>query len=219
MTKAKIDARPVLHIPYIKIDLWLVDFSGAPFVPLQPVCDVLGLNFRKQVDRLRNSKKPYGIKSVAATEGEKLLHLSAIPLENLSAFLFTLKPNIPNLVILRNFQRTVARSLTFFWSRYQREYCMPKTVAIELAMQAKLAQSKGELDPPHLSAAPTPTPARCERVTPEVVAKIKEMKDGGMNVTAISKKIGCSRSTASLILSGKYKTIASGTLPLSATHH
>lgn len=206
MTKPKNDPRPILHIPFVKHDLWLVDFRGAPFVPLQPVCDALGLNYRGQVSRLRRSKKPYGIKSVATTEGDQQLHLEAIPLENLSAFLFTLKPNIPNLVILRSFQRTVARSLIFFWSRCQREYCMPKTVAAELATLSRLSQIKEE------SPCQPPEPTKCERVTPAIVEKIKALKTGGMNIGSIAKRIGCSRTTASLILAGKYKTVASGTL-------
>lgn len=197
MANLKIEARPALHIPFVKYDLWLVDYRGAPFVPLQPVCDVLGLNCRKQVNRLLHAKSPYRIKSVVATEDGKLTHLEAIPLENLSAFLFTLKPNIPNLIMLRNVQRSAARQLTFFWSKYQREYCMPQTIAADLASLARLMQIKQS---------PQPTPK--DKITPAMILQIKEIKNTGISITQVAKQTGYSRTTISLILSGKYKTKA-----------
>lgn len=203
-------AKPLLHYPYVKHDLWLADFRGAPFVPLKPVCDALGLNFKGQVSRLRRSKKPYGIKLVSATEDEKTLHLEAIPLENLSAFLFTLRsPSTPHLMILRSFERQVAKLLIFFWSRYQRDYVSPKAVAAELATLARITQIKDE---PTYQQDATPTSIKCERVTPGVVEKIKKMKSDGANINTIAKLVGISRTTASQILSGKYKTVASGTV-------
>lgn len=208
--KIQPEAKPLLHYPYVKHDLWLVDFRGAPFVPLKPVCDALGLNFKGQVSRLRRSKKPYGLKSVTATEDGKMLHLEAIPLENLTAFLFTLRsPSSPHLMILRSFERQIAKLLIFFWSRYQRDYVSPKAVAAELATLARLTQIKDEPSYPQDTA---PQPTKCERVTPDVVEKIKKLKLDGMNISTIAKFIGCSRTTASQILSGKYKTVASGTI-------
>jgi len=197
------EAKPVLHVPFVKYDIWLVDFRGAPFVPLRPICDVLGLNFNRQVSRLRHSKEPYGIRSVAATEEGKIMHLDAIPLENLSAFLFTLK-SVLHLVFLRNFKKSAARSLVFFWSRYQREYVSPKTVAAELATITRLLQIQNGTQP----ASPVKKPPQ---ITPDTVVKIKAAKASGKNITQVARQMGLSRTAVSLILSEKYKTKASGT--------
>lgn len=197
--KAKPDARPVLHIPFIKYDLWLVDLWAAPFVPLKPVCDALGLNLKNQVSRLRRSKKPYGLKSVAATEGGELLHLEAIPLENLSAFLFTLRISTPNLMLL--LKQQAPKALIFFWSRYQRDYVSPKAVAADLDTLARMSRSQDQEVPVE----------RRARITPDVISRIKTMGNSGVTISHIARQLRYSRTTVSLILSDKYKTESSGT--------
>ena len=168
------EARPVLHIPLAQYDLWLVDCWSAPFVPLKPVCDALGLNLKGQIARLRRSKRLYNLKSVAATEDGKTLHLEAVPLENLSAFIFTLRTFAPHSMLMRSFEQDVARAMIFFWSRYQRDYVSPKTLAADLSALAR-----------RLRFQETPAAQRARIITPQLVAKIKEMKASGIPVSQI----------------------------------
>lgn len=81
-------------VPFHSAELLLVDYGGDPFVPMRPVVDGIGLNWKSQRAKLRSNRYAPSVMDITmiAADG-RYREMSCLPLRKLPGWLMTLSPN------------------------------------------------------------------------------------------------------------------------------
>nr|WP_276319145.1 phage antirepressor N-terminal domain-containing protein [Chromohalobacter salexigens] len=82
-----------MPVPFHGSTLYVLDHDGEPVVPMKPVVEGMGMDWRTQATKLRNNSERWGV-VVSTTPSEGGSQKSAcVPLRKLPGWLMTLQPN------------------------------------------------------------------------------------------------------------------------------
>lgn len=133
------NSKPIIPgtVTFHGADLLLVDYGGDPFVPMRPVVDGIGLNWKSQRAKLRSSRFKTAIVDLTLLdEYGRWREMPCLPLRKLPGWLMTLSPHKVRQDIrdkVMTYRRECDDALWLHWFRQQK------------------SETRGELAEPSLS--------------------------------------------------------------------
>lgn len=105
----------LITIPFYDQPLNLIDSDGRPFVPMRPIVECMGLNWKSQQAKLQNRfSSTVAIIATVAQDGKER-EMLCLPLEKLTAWLLTINPRKVKAEIRPTIERYQAESEAALW--------------------------------------------------------------------------------------------------------
>lgn len=105
----------LITIPFYDQPLNLIDSDGKPFVPMRPIVEGMGLNWKSQQAKLQNRfSSTVAIIATVAQDGKER-EMLCLPLEKLTAWLLTINPRKVKAEIRPTIERYQAESEAALW--------------------------------------------------------------------------------------------------------
>ncbi|PJO77027.1 antirepressor protein Ant domain protein [Neisseria brasiliensis] len=105
----------LITIPFYDQPLNLIDSDGKPFVPMRPIVECMGLNWKSQQAKLQNRfSSTVAIIATVAQDGKER-EMLCLPLEKLTAWLLTINPRKVKAEIRPTIERYQAESEAALW--------------------------------------------------------------------------------------------------------
>lgn len=85
----------LLPVPFHSDTLYLIDHDGEPYVPLKPICDNLGIDWKTQYRKImadQNRWSVMGIKTTSESDGKRY-EMVCIHLRKFFAWLTSIEPS------------------------------------------------------------------------------------------------------------------------------
>lgn len=163
--------------------------EGRPFIAVNPLCDNMGIDALSQVRRLERHAANGRLDTATITMADKTY--LAIPLEELSWFLRTLRPQSSDVQErLALYRAHLTWALLWHWFQFAREYSPAKDFTGR--MQSAI---------PAARAAP---PIPKAKISLEDVDEMRLLKSQGIPQAEIARRLKCSPATVCQCLQGKY---------------
>ncbi|MCE0934771.1 phage antirepressor N-terminal domain-containing protein [Pseudomonas monteilii] len=83
----------LMTVPFHGIDLYLVEHEGQPFVPMRPMVEGIGLDWKSQHAKLSSNQRRWGMVNITTPSAGGMQESSCIPLRKLPGWLSRLEPN------------------------------------------------------------------------------------------------------------------------------
>lgn len=179
----------VVKVPFSGCSISLAFDRGFPFVPIAPVCSALGIDLTGQLCRIRRRIERSALPAISIP-GEGW----SVPLEDLSWFLRTLRPNLANQQALQNFRDNLPRFLITAVVELQGRYLVPRADR-EFRYSLPNVYGARVFDRP---------PKRTGRYTTADAQSMKALRQEGYSLSQIAQRYRCSPTAVSLITNDKY---------------
>ncbi|MBF0546206.1 MAG: hypothetical protein HQM08_17315 [Candidatus Riflebacteria bacterium] len=100
--------------------LFIADHNGEPFTPLKPICEALGLSWKRQLEKLSSDRERRGVHLMYTTSPSGIQKTLCISVRKLPAFLYSInvlkiKPEFR--AKLERYQTECDDALWNFWSK------------------------------------------------------------------------------------------------------
>lgn len=81
-------------VPFHQDTIFIIDHEGEPFVPVRPICDNMGIDWKSQYTKLTDERKRWncGVIPTVATDG-KQREMVCLPLTKLNGWLMGISPS------------------------------------------------------------------------------------------------------------------------------
>ncbi len=182
-------------IPFDGDTIFLFDHNGEPYVPVRPICENIGVDWKRQREKIQAEKERFnwGLMPSVAQDGKER-EMVCLPLRKIAAWLFTISPskvapNIKNKLI--RYQNDCDEVLWNYWTKgvgltnrkLVNKILVDKDEFIEL-QDISLRWHRRQLNP---AGGP---------IRPEEAKRLKADILNGMTTTEVARKHG--RSTAAV---------------------
>lgn len=81
-----------MPVPFHGSTLYVIDHQGEPFVPMKPVVEGMGLQWRAQAHKLRSNPQRWGVSVIDTPSNGGQQSTTCLPLRKLPGWLMTLQP-------------------------------------------------------------------------------------------------------------------------------
>jgi len=178
-----------LKAPFGKDIILIKVVESRPFIPINSLCVNLGIEPATQERRVAYHAGVNDLEAITVMVGMK--PRLAIPLEDLSWFLRTIRPH-DHMVIekVKAYRKSAVLALFWYWFSNADQFTSKRKLLAKMNEAIKVDAS-------------TP-PKQVSKLSLEDAEEMLRLADLGLSQGAIADKIGCSRTTVSLILNGKY---------------
>ncbi|PNH99618.1 phage antirepressor N-terminal domain-containing protein [Vibrio diazotrophicus] len=82
-----------ISVPFHGSNLFVVRYNNEPYIPMKPVVEGIGLDWRTQARKLRSSSERWGVVMMTTPSTDPYNSVTCIPLRKLFGWLQTLQPN------------------------------------------------------------------------------------------------------------------------------
>ncbi|MCU7645672.1 phage antirepressor N-terminal domain-containing protein [Pseudomonas piscis] len=83
----------LMTVPFHGVQLYLVEHDGQPFVPMRPMVEGIGLDWKSQHVKLSSNQRRWGMVNITTPSAGGMQESSCIPLRKLPGWLSRLEPN------------------------------------------------------------------------------------------------------------------------------
>ncbi len=83
----------LMTVPFHGVNLYLVDHEGQPYVPMRPLVEGIGLDWKSQHVKLSANERRWGMVNITTPSAGGIQESSCIPLRKLPGWLSRLEPN------------------------------------------------------------------------------------------------------------------------------
>lgn len=83
----------LMTVPFHGVQLYLVEHDGQPYVPMRPMVEGIGLDWKSQHAKLSANQRRWGMVNITTPSAGGLQESSCIPLRKLPGWLSRLEPN------------------------------------------------------------------------------------------------------------------------------
>lgn len=174
----------LMRIPFNGVIIEVIEHDNRPVIPIAPLCAVLGLSAASQVSRCLKAALAIAYEIDGAS-------YPAIPIEDLSWFLRTLRPrSSERQVFLRPFQADLTWAVLTLWFRDPAIHVSIDDYRRRMAQNCPLQKRN--------------PPAPRQRICLDDVDEMRRLKDDGVSMAQIGRRFGVGRAAICQILNGKY---------------
>jgi len=179
----------LIEIPFNGDSVFIYPQNGRPFVPIDPICNSLGIKVKNQIKRLQKQAAHADLVIIQFPVDGKQWH--AIPIEDLSWFLRTARPQDEAILKkLAIYRQGIVWVLLWYWFQHADTYLPP----------AQFRDNIRSIHPPK----PALPPRKKPRLNMEHVKEMKQLKARGIAQVEIARLVGFGASTVSECLKGTY---------------
>lgn len=204
------------HVPFHDDVIFIVDHHGEPFVPVRPICENMGLDWKTQYRKLMEKKERLSvvIMTTQLPDDQQRREMVCISLKKLFAWLLSIEPNkvAPHLKeTVEVYQQECDEVLWNYWTKgvAVNDKRLKEVVVVTKDDYIQLLENKVtmlELQKPRKNRPSRP-------FTQEDAREIIRLRQSGLTYREISDRVDRSSATISFTLRGVGDTEAEQLLP------
>ncbi|MFR3120263.1 MAG: phage antirepressor N-terminal domain-containing protein [Proteus mirabilis] len=82
-----------ITVPFYDNELYVVEYNNEPYVPMKPIVEGMGLNWKSQFNKIKQRFKSTMVEITIVAADGKMRDMLCLPLRKLSGWMLTIYPN------------------------------------------------------------------------------------------------------------------------------